>query len=398
MMLPNPKCLVLTFLVFTVAICFDPIAHFGFAQDKNRSKTAAKRTVVASSYFSNGAGGWTITGDAEKFEAKSGHIQASDLGKGDYWYFVAPKKFLGDKTSVYGGLLTFELNQLKGGSSTFHDQIVVLSDGTTRLTHRPSQSRPAVGWTRFRVGLDENAGWRNATKDAPATKEDLIRVLKNLDSLYINCEHSSDRDVGGLKDVVMLAFNAPCGRYKELIEELRVDISNAAGGEKKTIKELVADNRWAMSRIMSHLDDIEKLIKETEAGAELIKRLRAENQKQSVNPYTNKKIATKGGAMAATRAFVESQTGRRLSLWLGLALDAVEAGYKKYVKMDVENTLSEFAKRNAITDKEFVALYKAMSTDLRHEVAREKYLKNLQKRWQDAFDQLADCRKSNSKK
>lgn len=159
--------------------------------------------ILASSFFDGGTNGWTIVGDGEDFKAVGGHIQAHDQGRGRHWHFRAPAAYLGNKRAAYGYYLTFELNQLKVGAPTFGDRIVVLSDGETELIYEPTPEPPAHGWTRFEVCLHESSHWRSNQPGGKVSKELFRSVLGNLTSLYVNCEHSTHHDTGGLRDVIL---------------------------------------------------------------------------------------------------------------------------------------------------------------------------------------------------
>lgn len=159
-----------------------------------------KGHAIASSLFAGSLGGWALQGDGYDLKAKADYIFAKDRGKGDFWYFKAPAKYLGDKSGVYGYGMTFELNQLESGGPTFQWEIVRISDGTTDLIH--NNAKASGGWVEFTVPFVESA-WIHPKTMKVATKEELQRVLTNLKSLLINCEHSSDHDTGGLRNVVM---------------------------------------------------------------------------------------------------------------------------------------------------------------------------------------------------
>lgn len=159
-----------------------------------------KGRPIASSTLAGSLDGWSTKGDAYELKANAGYISAKDKGDGVFWYFKAPAKYLGDKSNAYGCGLTFELNQLKEGGPTFQWEIVRISDGTTDLIH--NNTKPSGGWVAFTVPFESSA-WIHPKTEKAATKEELQRVLRNLKTLLINCEHSSERDMGGLRNVVM---------------------------------------------------------------------------------------------------------------------------------------------------------------------------------------------------
>lgn len=78
---------------------------------------AASAGLIASSTFDTDADGWTLSGDGINLTwlatggNPGGHIRGADDERGIGWHFDAPAKFLGDVSSAYGQLLTFDLRQ-----------------------------------------------------------------------------------------------------------------------------------------------------------------------------------------------------------------------------------------------------------------------------------------------
>ena len=100
---------------------------------------------IASSVFHNSTDGWTIEGDADNLTAHSDYISARDQGKGEVWYFVAPKKFLGDRSASYGYTLRFELSQLEHGSAGFSGPLVEITDGSIGTPPLTVRTRSGLG-------------------------------------------------------------------------------------------------------------------------------------------------------------------------------------------------------------------------------------------------------------
>ncbi len=174
----------------------------GTCSDKAATDHAGviKGRAIARSVFVGSFDGWSISGDAREFKAHAGYISARDKGSGRLWYFKAPAKFLGDKSRAYGCGLTFELNQIKDGAPTFQWEVVRISDGTLDLIHR--NPKPSGGWVRFAVPFEASA-WKHRKSKKAVTEADLKRVLSNLKLLLINCEHTTQHETGGLRNVVM---------------------------------------------------------------------------------------------------------------------------------------------------------------------------------------------------
>lgn len=72
--------------------------------------------IIAESTFDLDGEEWTVFNDgtAPLYYAtggidNSGYIRSTDRGKGSYWYWNAPNKFLGDISKAYNGILRFNL-------------------------------------------------------------------------------------------------------------------------------------------------------------------------------------------------------------------------------------------------------------------------------------------------
>ena len=114
----------------------------------------------AHSTFESGDDAWRLTGDANTQPDlltsggnPGGHICGTDQVGGSIWYFVAPQKFLGDASSIYGKRLTFDLkqdsifNQIRGRD-------VVLNGGGLSIVYN-MRSPPGTDWTPYSIALEE---------------------------------------------------------------------------------------------------------------------------------------------------------------------------------------------------------------------------------------------------
>ena len=132
------------------------------AQETKQIRCDHPGELVALSNFVRTIDGWTISGDATNLRNEiSGtpFIAADDKGKGIWWYFNAPSKFLGDKRSSYGYSIFFDLNQIKDGTPFFSDDILKISDGETTLVYNPDPDPVSNGWTSFRICFHESHPW-----------------------------------------------------------------------------------------------------------------------------------------------------------------------------------------------------------------------------------------------
>ena len=66
------------------------------------------------------------------------------------------------------------------------------------------RTSPGTGWTPFSVKLTAGAGWR-WNWNAPASQEQIRRVLANPTSLEIRGEYHTGPDEGALDNVVLKA-------------------------------------------------------------------------------------------------------------------------------------------------------------------------------------------------
>ena len=152
--------------------------------------------ALASNTFESDEGGWLLTGNGEVTSPilmreggnPGGHICGSDAKDGDTWYFVAPAKYLGNATAVYGKRLIWDLKQNKVFNQ-IRGRDVVLNGGGLALTFN-IRSAPGTDWTPYSVTIDDSSGWLNENNGAgvAATAADIKSVLRNLTSLRIRGE------------------------------------------------------------------------------------------------------------------------------------------------------------------------------------------------------------------
>jgi hypothetical protein len=164
--------------------------------------------------FTSGNESWTsnITGQARGWADSVG----SGTPKGSYrvfndntsaaWYFVAPAKFLGDKSGFYGGKLIYEV-RISNPSSTGNNPFVILSGNGVSLGWYSSVLPGNSTWTEYAANFIETAGWLNMASGSAATQAQMRSVLAGLDSVQIRGEFSSGND--GYIDNVVMAIPEP---------------------------------------------------------------------------------------------------------------------------------------------------------------------------------------------
>jgi gliding motility-associated-like protein len=151
------------------------------------------------SNFNTNTEGWqtfdtplgTVTGATYRATGgnPSGHISAKDATPLSTMYFVAPAKFLGNKSWAYGNSLSFDL---KIETGTFYSEDDVIMEGNG-IVLAYDFNNPNTSWTTFTCPLNENAGWRVGNRNGTAaTKAQLQNVLCNITKIWIRAEFFSN--------------------------------------------------------------------------------------------------------------------------------------------------------------------------------------------------------------
>jgi hypothetical protein len=168
--------------------------------------------AIVSSTFDNpadGVDGWTIVGDGSAPAHvpaggnPGGYITTTDQAAGSIVYWVAPAKFLGDRTAAFGGTITFDLRQSIAGSQFVdNNPLVRLTGNGTVLSF--FGSGPATAFTSYTVPLTAAAGWTSG--GAPATEAQIQNALANLTDFRIRAEFAFL--AGDVDDLDYVAINA----------------------------------------------------------------------------------------------------------------------------------------------------------------------------------------------
>jgi hypothetical protein len=168
-----------------------------------------ERTLVAHD-FEKSTHRWRVSGDTGESEprlhASGGHpggfISYVDEAVGETWYFRAPDTVLRALAAAENGTLSYSLKQSADLPSVLDDDVIVAGPAG-RLSFRYATS-PGTGWTAFSVKLAAGAGWR-FNWNAPASQEQIRRVLADATSLEIRGEYHTGPDEGALDTVVLKA-------------------------------------------------------------------------------------------------------------------------------------------------------------------------------------------------
>ena len=169
-------------------------------------------SAAITSTFDADSDGWSAIGDfaapVQWFAAggnPGGHIEIPDAVLGGVTFFVAPAKFLGDKSVAIGSALTFDLQQLiSGGANQFNDSDVVLTgNGITLVYDLPTN--PAIGsWTSYSVPLIASGWTVSSLGGAAASESQFQQVLASLTQLRIRAEYQTGPDTGLLDNVSLV--------------------------------------------------------------------------------------------------------------------------------------------------------------------------------------------------
>lgn len=173
------------------------------------SASAQPFTVDA---FDAGVNGWGIYNDGENltFEALQGNpggcIRAADGSSGTWWGFTARPAYTGNKSCLYGGVLTWQLRTNFTGGGTTQPDVFLSGNGLTLVYDTPMPI--ANTWATNTVTLSETAGWRiTSLTGAVPTQAQFQGVLANITDLRLRGEFSTNNsDAAFLDNVAMASF------------------------------------------------------------------------------------------------------------------------------------------------------------------------------------------------
>ncbi len=133
-----------------------------------------------------------------------GTISVQDIDGAAGAEFAAPAKFLGDRSSYYGGTFSWDYKST-GGSvpvDPVYDLVLVGAGLVLLLDVGPSPASDV--WVRRTASLNENAGWHvSSLSGRTPTTAEFQSVLANLEGLYIESDLAGGPDTGFLDNVVM---------------------------------------------------------------------------------------------------------------------------------------------------------------------------------------------------
>ena len=165
----------------------------------------------ASSLFEGDDESWVISGNGDStrpsFQASggnggNGNICATDATREEFFYFVAPPKFLGTVSSTYGSRLTFDLKTSSQFMLLRGRDIVLNGGGLALVQNFALKDVPGRDWSPHAFGLDDKSGWILDPSGEPATEDNVRTVLRNLTAIRLRGEFvDSPRNVTCLDNV-----------------------------------------------------------------------------------------------------------------------------------------------------------------------------------------------------
>lgn len=147
---------------------------------------------------------WTQSGTCTPLYWESKRLMGGDPGshdREDMWYFVAPSSFIGDKLEALDGSLTFSI-----GFDAFNDNgkplirgwDVILESTLRRLKVQLGVGDlvlPGYQETQITVRFNTESPWRHIRNGQPASRIDLIAVLRSVSALYIRGSYYNGHEI-----------------------------------------------------------------------------------------------------------------------------------------------------------------------------------------------------------
>jgi hypothetical protein len=163
---------------------------------------------VVKSEFATKVEGWSVAGDTTSVAATfvptggnpGGFAQTIDQAVGGIMYWVAPGKFRGERSAMYGGRLEYDLQQSATDSQFTADDIVLTGGGVTLTTS--AGPAPGITWTHYSVPLVAGSGWKVGGVDA--TEAQVRAALADVTDLRIRAEYRDGADTDGLDNVLLV--------------------------------------------------------------------------------------------------------------------------------------------------------------------------------------------------
>jgi hypothetical protein len=193
-------------------------------------RPAAKRgqRVLIVSNFNLSFEGWMVSSPAgtEVVYARTagnpgGCIETHEGQGPDFFYWIAPPEYGGNRSAAFGGQLKFDVfttifQSLPNVPETMANEppVVILQGRNLRIAADQTQSAQRDKWTTLTVPLSAAGKWYRLPEaivldgkhtDRTPVSEDVIReVLSDLREVWIRAEYMHGRDLGRLDNVMLI--------------------------------------------------------------------------------------------------------------------------------------------------------------------------------------------------
>lgn len=180
------------------------------------SFTQANASLLST--FDSDAEGWWVTSGARNGMWNSsggnpgGYISAEDGLLNDDWYAGSPTSWAGDWSSYIGGVISFDLIDLKqdpadqilaGAHGTYYAdpwEVVIVMDSNNRVRWNGDVQPLMTGWTHFEIPLLESTA-----NLAPSSTESFATIMSNVHHVLVRGEYYHLDDKTGLDNVAVNA-------------------------------------------------------------------------------------------------------------------------------------------------------------------------------------------------
>lgn len=174
--------------------------------------------ATISSTFDNGDEGWQVGNlrspsgakTAPIYNATGGHpggyISTTDVAQ--YVGFFAPSTYDGNKSSFYGGSISFDLQDKVPADGTAYPALFLYGDGKVVSI---SAGVPQTTFTSFSFSLTETGfvEYDSHGNTTPVSKADFEAILGNLTNVAILADWHTGRDRTGLDNVLVSTGTLP---------------------------------------------------------------------------------------------------------------------------------------------------------------------------------------------
>jgi len=175
--------------------------------DNVRLITASSPLPSPVSTFDTDREGWWVLADAAPlYDAAGGNpggaFRGDDLTTGAGYSFLAPPKFLGDRTSVIGKTLMIDLRVTPAKDDFFPGaNFVEFSNGVVNLGYY--EGHPIAGnvWRRHAVPLVPSPGWKHVSNGKVATPQEFAALFGGIVRFIIRGEYRDGPETGRIDNV-----------------------------------------------------------------------------------------------------------------------------------------------------------------------------------------------------